>query len=297
MSPLMSPLSGLILKNNVKAHYQNLPQAVADFIKQECLNNIGDSSPLIRATIGEGVPGGAPGSFGALQKICEDSSELLDSEALDRPLNIMIPKFLQFFKHCSPKIRSHAIACVNQFIISQAQVLMDNIDTFIESLFALAADEDSEVRKNVCRALVMLLEVRIDRLIPHMHSIVQYMLQRTQDPDENVALEACEFWLTLAEQPICKEVLSSHLLQLIPILVNGMKYSGDVEEDDTVPDSEQDIKPRFHKSRTVTLQHEGGGGGGGGGGEEGEDIDEDDDDDTLSDWNLRCKEFPGQTEE
>lgn len=41
--------------------------------------------------------------------------------------------------------------------------------------------------------------------------IVQYMLQRTQDQDENVALEACEFWLTLAEQPICKEVLCRHL--------------------------------------------------------------------------------------
>ena len=152
------------------------------------------------------------GSFGALQKICEDSSELLDSDALNRPLNIMIPKFLQFFKHCSPKIRSsgvysfitlllfsgaqrtwfpikylyclmqrlhtlskhwfwhsspdavlgfllsislrrqmvlmpqyfnacfalydcrsHAIACVNQFIIGRAQALMDNIDTFIEA--------------------------------------------------------------------------------------------------------------------------------------------------------------------
>uniref|UniRef100_A0A8C1NEH5 Transportin-1 n=1 Tax=Cyprinus carpio TaxID=7962 RepID=A0A8C1NEH5_CYPCA len=311
-------LSGLILKNNVKAHYQNFPPAVADFIKRECLNNIGDPSPLIRATIGilittiaskgelqtwpELLPqlcnllnsedyNTCEGSFGALQKICEDSSELLDSDALNRPLNIMIPKFLQFFKHCSPKIRSHAIACVNQFIIGRAQALMDNIDTFIESLFALAGDEDCEVRKNVCRALVMLLEVRIDRLIPHMHSIIQYMLQRTQDADENVALEACEFWLTLAEQPICKEALSGHLVQLIPILVNGMKYSeidiillkGDVEEDDNVPDSEQDIKPRFHKSRTVTLQHEGGEG------EEGEDIDddEDDDDDTLSDWNLR----------
>uniref|UniRef100_A0AAZ3PQE6 Transportin-1 n=1 Tax=Oncorhynchus tshawytscha TaxID=74940 RepID=A0AAZ3PQE6_ONCTS len=311
-------LSGLILKNNVKAHYQNFPPLVADFIKRECLNNIGDPSPLIRATIGilittiaskgelqtwpELLPqlcnllnsedyNTCEGSFGALQKICEDSSELLDSDALNRPLNIMIPKFLQFFKHCSPKIRSHAIACVNQFISSRAQALMDHIDTFIESLFALAGDEDCEVRKNVCRALVMLLEVRIDRLIPHMHSIIQYMLQRTQDPDENVSLEACEFWLTLAEQPVCKEALSGHLVQLIPILVNGMKYSeidiillkGDVEEeDDTVPDSEQDIKPRFHKSRTVTLQHEGGEG------EEGEDHDDDDDDDdTLSDWNLR----------
>lgn len=86
--------------------------------------------------------------------------------------------------------------------MDRAQALMENIDTFIEvrgwvggegpplarvgcgvlrgsrcpppqHLFALAVDEDPEVRKNVCRALVMLLEVRIDRLIPHMHSIIQ----------------------------------------------------------------------------------------------------------------------------
>lgn len=55
---------------------------------------------------------------------------------------------------------------------------------------------------------------------------------------------------------------------------------GDVEEDEAIPDSEQDIKPRFHKSRTVTLQHE----------EERpqdpDDVEDEDDDDTLSDWNL-----------
>ncbi|KAI3359256.1 hypothetical protein L3Q82_002775 [Scortum barcoo] len=298
-------LSGLILKNNVKAHYQSFPPAVADFIKKECLNNIGILITTIASkgelqTWPELLPqlcnllnsedyNTCEGSFGALQKICEDSSELLDSDALNRPLNIMIPKFLQFFKHCSPKIS--LCKPVHHWQGSSPNGQHRHRHLIIESLFALAADEDSEVRKNVCRALVMLLEVRIDRLIPHMHSIIQYMLQRTQDPDENVALEACEFWLTLAEQPICKEMLSGHLVQLIPILVNGMKYSeidiillkGDVEEDEAVPDSDQDIKPRFHKSRTVTLQHEGGEG------EEGEDIedDDDDDDDTLSDWNLR----------
>lgn len=51
------------------------------------------------------------------------------------------------------------------------------------------------------------------------------MLRRTQDPDENVALEACEFWLSLAEQPVCKEALTPHLNTLVPILVRGMKYS------------------------------------------------------------------------
>ena len=45
-------LSGLIVKNNIRAHYNELPKAVTVFIKQECLNSIGDPSALIRATIG-----------------------------------------------------------------------------------------------------------------------------------------------------------------------------------------------------------------------------------------------------
>jgi hypothetical protein len=131
------------------------------------------------------------GAFGALQKICEDSAEMLDSDALNRPLNFLIPKFLQvrfsfkrglltssrkpnlhlnriivqsmvqthllpvngemsvgilsefpdksfifqFFRHSSSKIRSHAIACVNQFIVSRTEALMVNIDDFIQVHF------------------------------------------------------------------------------------------------------------------------------------------------------------------
>ncbi|GIY25943.1 hypothetical protein CEXT_561712 [Caerostris extrusa] len=299
-------LSGLILKNNVKAHFHQFPPEVTEFIKSECLNSVGDPSPLIRATIGILITTIASkgeltnwvdllprlchlldsedynvceGSFGALQKICEDSAEYLDSDALNRPLNVLIPKFLQFFRHSSPKIRSHAIACVNQFIINRTA-----------NLFHLASDEDPEVRKNVCRALVMLLEVRMDRLIPHMHHIIEYMLMRTQDLDEGVALEACEFWLSLADEPICKEALSPHLPRLIPTLVRGMKYSEldiillkvDVEQDDMIPDREEDIRPRFHKSKTHSQKHM----------DDNTENDTEsddglDDDSSLSDWNLR----------
>ncbi|KAL6423181.1 transportin-1 [Cataglyphis hispanica] len=325
-------LSGLILKNNVKTYFHKFLPEVIVFIKQECLSAVGDPSPLIRATVGilittvaskgelttwpELLPAlcqmldsqdynVCEGAFGALQKICEDSAEILDSDALNRPLNILIPKFLHFFRHSSPKIRSHAIACVNQFIIQRTQALMIHIDSFLENLFHLASDDDSEVRKNVCRALVMLLEVRMDRLIPHMHNIIEYMLMRTQDVDEGVALEACEFWLSLAEQPICKEALAPHLTRLVPILVRGMKYSeidiillkGDVEEDEMIPDREEDIRPRFHKSKTHHSHHANGMGrhadennGGVNGGCDDEDLDVEDgcdDDSTLSDWNLR----------
>ena len=40
----------------------------------------------------------------------------------------------------------------------------------------LASDDDAEVRKNVCRALVMLLDVRMDRLVPHMHNIIEVFI-------------------------------------------------------------------------------------------------------------------------
>ena len=101
-----------------------------------------------------------------------------------------------------------------------------------------------------------------------------------------MALEACEFWLSLAEQPICKEVLQPHLDKLVPVLVRGMKYSeidiillrGDVEEDENVPDREEDVRPRFHRSKTHHNTNN-----------DMEDEEDDglDDDSSLSDWNLR----------
>ena len=69
--------------------------------------------------------------------------------------------------------RSYAISCVNQFIFHQSTSLVAHIDAFLRSLFSVSADEDLDVRKNVCRALVMLLEVRTADLLPHMHSIIE----------------------------------------------------------------------------------------------------------------------------
>lgn len=51
------------------------------------------------------------------------------------------------------------------------------------------------------------------------------MLLRTQENDENISREACEFWLSLSEQPVCHQALSPYIGRLIPVLVCGMKYS------------------------------------------------------------------------
>ncbi|KPM12070.1 Transportin-1 [Sarcoptes scabiei] len=92
------------------------------------------------------------------------------------------------------------------------------------------------------------------------------MLMSTQDQDANVALDACEFWLTLAEQPICKEVLMPHLNRLIPILMQKMKYSDvdvlvmkETEDDHMVPDPNvfhDDLLPYVLQILRETLFHQ-----------------------------------------
>jgi hypothetical protein len=143
----------------------------------------------------------------------------------------------------------------------------------------LSADEDTQVKKQICRGLVMLLDIHLQRLLPYLNSIIEYIIVRTQDHEETVSLEACEFWLTLAETPICVDVLTPFLGRIVPILVKGMRYSeidiillkGDVEDDESIPDREEDIKPRFHKGKGKVLE---------------DDEEEDDDEHGCSDWNL-----------
>lgn len=148
----------------------------------------------------------------------------------------------------------------------------------------------------------MLMEVKVDKLLPHMNAIIQYMLLRTQDEDETVALEACEFWLVLADQQLCLDVLKNHINTLIPVLVRSMKYSeldiillkGDTDEDQNIPDKEEDIKPRFHRTNRMHTNIKQKDENGAvnmedneiNPDEEEEDYDDDKDDDGVSDWNL-----------
>jgi transportin-1 len=229
-----------------------------------------------------------------------------------RPLDFMIPKFLMLSEHPSAKIRSHAVACLSYFVPVNCQSLFVHIDTFIACLFKRASDDDPSVRRHVCQALVLLLAARPEKLMPEMSNVAEYMLYSTKDKNENVALEACEFWLTFAEDADLAMYLHPLLVKVAPVLLDCMVYGEDDllwlegdTEDAAVPDKETDIKPRHYGGKSHGLERDANGadepsGGSkpriGAYGEETFDSDDDDDyeledddfaDEMSTEWNLR----------
>jgi transportin-1 len=254
-------------------------------------------------------------AFSVLEKACEDLPRKLDIEINGtRILDFMIPKFLAMTEHPTPRIRSHALACLSSFVPHGSQSLYSQIDAFIAALFKRASDEDPSVRRHVCQALVLLLAARPEKLMPEMSNVAEYMLYTTKDRNENVALEACEFWLTFAEDVELAPYLHPLLAKVAPVLLDCMVYGEDDllwlegdAEDAAVPDKEQDIKPRHYGGgKGHGMEREDGAPAGENGdasktkvgayGEEQYDSDEDDfddfDDEDFADemsteWNLR----------
>lgn len=118
-------------------------------------------------------------------------------------------------------------------------------------------------------------------MAPRFPQILEYLLMKTQDKSEVVALHACEFWNVLADRDICHDALLSYLdryagssqpcsvyvlsltflcltNRLVPVLLNAMKLSNDEleflgfdepEDNANMADKEEDIRPYTNKGR------------------------------------------------
>ncbi|KAJ9165919.1 hypothetical protein P3X46_020732 [Hevea brasiliensis] len=298
--------AGLLLKNNLRSAFKSMDPAYQQYIKSELLPCLGAEDKHIRTTVGtitsvvvqQGGTIGWPellqaliqcldsndinhmeGAMDTLSKICEDIPQELDYDVpglAGRPIDVFLPRLFQFFQSPHASLRKLSLGSINQFIMLMPTALYLSMDQFLRGLFVLACDPAAEVRKLVCSAFVQLIEVNPSFLEPHMKNVMEFMLQANKDSDDEVALEACEFWSVYCEAQLNPELLREFLQHLIPILLSNMVYADDdeslidAEEDDSQPDRDQDMRPRFHSSRF-----------------HGSDDMKDDDDDSLNVWNLR----------
>lgn len=235
-------------------------------------------------------------AMSALVKVCEDNRKILDRDySGQRPLDVIIPKLMQFTSNGSAKVRSMALGTIHIFLPHRPQALIASMDLFLSQLFQMANDTNTDVRRTVCQTFAQLVDFAPEKLIPHMEGLVNYIIiqQRNQE-DPELALDAAEFWLVAGEQMKLQQPLAPHMPRIVPVLLESMVYEEDDvirlmqdSEDADVEDRAEEIKPQFAKSKGSRLDPSKPDGQ-----ENGDASKEDDgDDDDLSDGEIEESEF------
>ncbi|KAF7424984.1 hypothetical protein PC9H_010295 [Pleurotus ostreatus] len=285
-------IAGDLLQKNSRLILNATPEVVA-YVKVAVLQAFTDSTVMIRNTAGRGIvvflgvlePRNwleclqqlvnsldsedvehQEAAFNVLEKTCEDYPRQLDAifrPRGGRPLDLMISKFLALTEHPSARMRAHAVACLSYLVPVKCRSLFVHIDAFIVALSKRNLDEDPQVRRHVCQALVLLLAACPEKLMPEMTNFTEYMLSSTKDKNKKVALEACKFWFNFVEDAHLTEYLHPLLGRVAPVLLDCMVFGDDDllwlegdAEDAAVPDKGTDIKPRHCGGKSHGLERE-----------------------------------------
>lgn len=286
---LIRSSAALTLKNSLKTSYRSLSENYQVYVRAAALSCLEDPDPQIRGFAGTIIteiiqrggilgwpellpellslasnergnisPAAQEGAMGALAKVCEDNKKLLDKEYQGRrPLDVIIPRLLAITANPIAKVRALALASINSFIPQKPQAIIVSIDQLLARLFQLASDTSDDVRRNVCRSFVQLVEIVPDKVRPHMEGLVDYMvLQQRNSDDPYLALDAAEFWLCIGENKKLCPTLVPYLDKVVPVLLESMVY--DEEDvmrlegganDADVEDRAEDLKPQFAKAK------------------------------------------------
>ncbi|KAI0167354.1 armadillo-type protein [Pestalotiopsis sp. NC0098] len=283
---LVRAAAAIMLKNNIRTDYKQIPESSFTLIKMaipmiledknsQMRNYAGNTATeivrkggllswpellpklleLLGNENGQVSPEAQEGAMIAMAKICEDNTKMLEREINgQRPLNFILPKLIEATKSPLPKVRAQALTAINVFTSRKSQAMLNSIDNLLSHLFTLASDTNPDVRRQVCRAFVQLVETRADKLRPHLSGLVDYIISQQKSDDEELACDAAEFWLAVGEHDSLWENLTPYIGKIIPVLLECMVYSpediamlGGASDDEDEEDREEDIKPQFAK--------------------------------------------------
>ncbi|KAG2233484.1 hypothetical protein INT48_003190 [Thamnidium elegans] len=310
-------IAGLTLKNNLLNHFDRTPLPVLEHVKYISLRSleIPDSDVTVRRTVGSVITAiivrgqviNWPQALtvlvqqldstnplavevpylmalDTLQKICEDNAKDISEAKIDNipVLDTIIPRLIPFNSNPNTRLRVLSISTTNHFITLQSASLLLNMDNYLQSLFLIASDEDTEVRQEVCRSFVMLLDNFTESVLPYLNQLIEYMIFCNQSTNTKVALEACDFWNQFTRLQHLHGYLVPYLPKVIPVILNSLIYT----EDDLLMfgggNEEEDLHPRFNSrfrnsSRYARYAEE----------DSEDDEDDQDDDEFFSEWTLR----------
>ncbi|XP_050304980.1 transportin-2-like [Anthonomus grandis grandis] len=274
-------LSGILLKNNLLSTYPSLSQESVSKLKQDCQTLIVDPSREVRLSISNVIviiarehlknwPELIPfllktftsqnqfseTALTTLFKICEDLiNNQKSQEEIYRITKEVFPIFVDYLLKEDCTMTQEIVRLTNQFLQDYFQIMKQSLDlgSYLNNIIRLANTEDVELQKYVCHTFVIYVEKQEESLLPHLHDVIMYLLNKNQHEDHDISLQACEFWLACTKLPSCKEILTPYIDKLLPLLLKNMRYSqaelhiikDSVGADANSADLAKDISP-FH---------------------------------------------------
>ncbi|KAI4460957.1 importin beta [Holotrichia oblita] len=232
-------LAGIILKNNLTTTYDTLNIETVEYMKSIFLHLLKDESRDVRSSATNLVnvvlwKGGLPRWPELLPTLITmvDSSDVIASETA---LNALL-------KICEDYLANQQ---------NTREPFDNSIKAVLGKFIDCVTNENTDIQKGACLGFVTYIENRDTVILPHMNNLIEYMLEKTQSDDSELALQACEFWLACSKLPTCRNILMPYMEKLLPVLLKNMRYSEfeinglkDVmNDDDHIPDKEEDIKP------------------------------------------------------
>ena len=276
--------AGVLLKGNVVLLYRQLPHERQTYINSELLRAAADDIRGVRSTAALCIvsvveqcglghfpglinwlrgalasaenPSLLQGGLTVLCRLSEDLARLLQEDT-SGSMEILLPMVIELCGHQDDTSRVQALQIVNHHVVLMPTVMHRNIERYCRKLFDIAEDDTVEVRKHVCTAICLLMQSNPEALEQYMPNILQYMLVSSKHPDEQVALEAGEFWIIVAHLKNPSVHVRNVLPQIVELLVDNIvwnesdraRINASNVDNDMVPDKPEDIRPRFHSSR------------------------------------------------
>jgi len=160
---------------------------------------------------------------------------------------------INYMGHQQVEFRYVSMECLNRLAMNRSQAFDLNIEAYVSKLYQLGNDDNTMVRKKMCQAFSMLIESHYPAVANCIDTILEFILHCTENGDEQMKIEAADFWPKFAAcRHTEKEKLLPFLEKLVPVLLNGTRYSQEelAMINEEINDSgDENIKP-WHERNT-----------------------------------------------
>ena len=140
---------------------------------------------------------------------------------------------LAIFKLLDPvqteTVKQNALNTVNMLLMTQAPVIIENMQHYLNHIISMANDQSKTVRWRILQGIATILDFNPDIITENLSPVLDLMTLALRERDQQLATSSCDFWYILlsyegSEESIV-EAVRTRLPALLPLLLECCLYT------------------------------------------------------------------------